>query len=288
MGINSSDASILKAPSAVILRGSEPSEAFSGVRSPQPSPLVVPILPGQAGTAKLTIAPPPGWDVSNPDYTIEVRPSGLQFFSQPAFAGKDSVRQLRFQTIGFGSTNQSGLFVRITSSDPSRLLVSPNVTDLGTASITMLANRGFAYIHSLMDSGSAAITVTFESAQGAPVAGTQNNTMNFKLVPSMWRFSSTETLLGRGASALNFGLYDVTGETGAQEAKSLRPGARATVGFNTSDPSIGSVQPNPIVVVGPLVPVLSLRRSSRSNYDHCPTGSRLPTLRPIPLCKYYK
>ena len=120
----------------------------------------------------------------------------------------------------------------------------------------MLANRGFAYIHSLMDSGSADITVTFESAQGAPVAGTQNNTMTFNLVPSVWRFSSTEVFLGRGDSALNFGLYDITGETGAQEAKSLRPGATATIGFITSDPSIGSVQPNPILVIGPAVPVL--------------------------------
>ena len=141
------------------------------------------------------------------------------------------------------------LRVRIASSDPTRLVLSSSSDIPGTAFLVLNLFTSRLYLHALSDNGSATITVTLETTAGAPVAGISSASASVGLSPSVWNFQNLAlSFQAKSVSGVVVGLSDL-GATDRQQY-ALRPGVTASVGFDVSDSSVVSVQPNPVVLFG--------------------------------------
>src|SRR5262249_23541694 len=145
-----------------------------------------------------------------------------------------------------------GLVYTVTSSDPSRLLVSTSATSTGAPSVTITAGgQGdpLVYLQSLTNSGSASITVS------AP--GTQSATGTFQFTSSAAVFS-----LGN-SNTLNLAVNGQTQQISVSISplspsnstpfccQDPRAGFIPTVAVTSSDPAVASVTPGSVTFSTP-------------------------------------
>ncbi len=247
IGFSSSNPLAVNTPAPVTISGSSPQEAFLSQFSNTASPLNVKLTAaGQAAASLISITPPPGW-LAGAGLTVEARASGITV-TVPSNLGKDSVRPVRFDLEGFPAS-QVGLRIRVTSSDPSRVLLSTAQELQGITSVIQSGNSSNAYLHVLSDNGTVKITASVETAAGAPFVGVNATAFDVKLVPSVWIFQTATYDLNRNSvGQLQVSLSNLGDKT--RQSYYLRPGVTASVGFTLSDSSVLSIRPNPLQVNG--------------------------------------
>lgn len=245
IGFSSSNPLAVNTPAPVTISGSSPQEAFLSQFSNTASPLNVKLTAaGQAAASLISITPPPGW-LAGGGLTVEARASGITV-TVPSNLGKDSVRPVRFELEGFPAS-QVGLRIRVTSSDPSRVLLSTAQELQGITSVIQSGNSSNAYLHVLSDNGTARITASVETAAGAPFVGVNATAFEVKLVPSVWIFQTATYDLNRNSvGQVQVSLSNLGDKS--RQSYYLRPGVTASVGFTLTDSSVLSIRPNPVQV----------------------------------------
>ncbi len=193
-------------------------------------PLLTAVSPGQ------TVA-----TVSAPDFdgsasvALTVTPRSLSFAAYTPFNNGTVAIGKDLQTYGALHLPVAGT-ARVTSSDPSRLLVSLDSNRSGTGQLT---TDGSFYLQALTDSGAATVTVT--------AAGFPDLLIPVVFVPSGFAWSD-------GAFAVtSFTTTDLSLTTYALDpgkgfplaAQPLRPGFTAAPSIATSDPSVGTFKVRP-------------------------------------------
>ncbi|MBY0504054.1 MAG: hypothetical protein K2X03_09090 [Bryobacteraceae bacterium] len=235
-----------------------------------------------AGETTLRIQPPPNFDADVSSVTLEVR-SERPEISGPGTLGRD------FQG-GFGIRTQtpvrSGTPVTVTSSDPTRLLVSDSNTAAGQGSVTFPWPSGGTsfFANALGDSGTITITVSIQGYDPA--------TYRVALIPSGPVFENERVTVrtGSGPASLSVRLFSLDPNSlQPQQQGTLRPGGPPyIVRFTVADPAIAAVSPasltlgsvfNPSgsVSVSGLAPGSTLVRLAG------PPGSTVPSVRGVAL-----
>ena len=241
IAFTSSNSSAVRQPAAIVVPPTGPPDTFS-----QPQ-LPVSLVPGgSAGQSIVSFTPPAGFEAAGP-LTIRAELSAVTWSAATITIGKDTSRTVSPNLIGFA--NSSNIRFRFTSSDPSRLLIGTQFDSPGGATAT---GQGFSQIHlqALTNQGTATVTVAIEPINGPPFGAYEVRPLTVNLAASIWRFREPSP---QGAVStqypLTLALYDVGTERFGLNYP-LRPGITATINFTVSDPNVGSVRPNPLVVVG--------------------------------------
>ena len=241
--LSSSNPSVVRQPAAIAVPPTGPPDSFS---QPQLSVSLVP--GGSAGQSTIGFAPPAGFEaVNSGQLTIRADLSTVNWLPAVVTIGKDTSRSVRPDLIGFA--NSSNIRYRFTSSDPSRLLIGTRFDSPGGATATGV---GFSqiYLQALANQGAATVTVAIEPINGTPFGAYEVRPLTVNLAPSIWRFREPSPPGFISTQyPLTLALYDVGTERFGLNYP-LRPGITAIINFTVSDPSAGSVRPNPLVVVG--------------------------------------
>lgn len=170
-------------PIVVTLTSMTPATAVPVVGGVAASPATVTINPGQtsasyglrplaAGTTSITATAPTATAPVRPGYpaTITVAQATTSFSLAPTVAAGLSRDGILF--LGAGSP-AGGTVITLTSSDPTRLVLAPNSTTVGTATIdvTIPAGSGYSYFTYAAIEGQAGTTATISAVvQGSPAA----------------------------------------------------------------------------------------------------------------------
>jgi hypothetical protein len=189
------------------------------------------------GSATLTLTPPPGYLPGTINaVTINVESARLTLGSS-VLVGRDLQQQA---SVGAEAPFKQNTPVILTSSDPSRLLLSTSPTTPGSGTIAVLAtpNSGAQYwLQALSDSGSVTVSATADGYQAGSL------TVNLAPIAAMFtNLSATQTLYTNSAAQtigvmigpLNSNL------TLAGSYQGPRPGVDFTVGIRSSDTAVMS------------------------------------------------
>jgi hypothetical protein len=219
--------------------------------------LTAELLPSQPGISNIGIVGPSGWQ-TGPDLSVAVRSSTVEFRTIPV-AGKDTVRQLDYSVLGFSATALQNAQIRVTSSDPSKLLLSRQTDLPGSSSLILQGFFPSIYVHALSDSGTAEITARAETISGTLLPQSSPGTLSLRLVPSGWAFTQSEYIIG-GSSPVHFSLSlsDLDPAASPGQRYALRPGVSTSVSFGVSDDSILDVRPLLLPISGPGTPSVQI------------------------------
>jgi hypothetical protein len=185
------------------------------------------------GSTSLSIAVSDPY-LAPPSLTVTVQGGQLSLYGVSA-VGKNLQAALSINT-------QSGVGVTVTSSDPSRLVVSASAAAQGQASATV--TQGVVYVQALSDSGTVAVT--------ASAPGYQTATAQIAVTPAAATFAAASigtltTLSPPVALQVQLVSYTANGSS-YYSPQQLRGGAPAlTVPVNLSDATVGTVTPAQLV-----------------------------------------
>jgi uncharacterized protein YjdB len=143
--------------------------------------------------------------------------------------------------------NHGGVTVRITSSDPARLLVSPNATTAGTSFIDVFVPHGstnLPYFVQGVEGATGSVAVTAE------VPTWTSSTVTWAVVQPAVELQGMPTTATAGSAANPFyaqvGIPN-SGFTAVQEVQNVRAGASPlTVTFTSSDGDVGQILANSV------------------------------------------
>ncbi|HLK17413.1 MAG TPA: hypothetical protein VKT81_00615 [Bryobacteraceae bacterium] len=241
-GLSPIQANITSSNQNVAIVGGSPVTIPLSAPSPGNPPAAT-LLPVGVGQSTISISQPPGFaSVGLDQFTLQV--NGPALVVNGFVAAKDTMNTTNV-SLGSGVKAPSvNLPVTITSSDPSRILLSPDATTPPTASITasMPAGRSSVdfYVHALSDNGNVPIQVA--------AAGFSSTSFAVKLFPLAFQFlqiSPLNVFVQSGTQLVGVGAFALApAGQGSQTAYSIRPGVPPiVVGVTSSDPSIVSVSP---------------------------------------------
>jgi hypothetical protein len=236
--VASSDSSTLAADTSEVVIG--PGSTSAAVKA----------RPVNPGTAALILQIPDGYslEANRGVLPVSVVAAGL-IFDAPSggWLGKDlGANTSVYPEVAFAQPAQ----ITISSSDPSRLLVSPDATTPGQASFTVTAqssSRVPISAQALADNGTVSISVSAD--------GYQTNTIPVKLAPSAVVFEisqSTQTLYTNSANnpySVNLTALDpatMTRVGGIWYGSVVRPGANLSCSLTSSDPKVLTATPSPL------------------------------------------
>lgn len=218
--------------------------------------------PLQPGTANLRLEVPSGYlvDPAQGQLAINAAPARLTLSYGTVQLGRDLQTSI---AVSSEDRFSQGASLTVTSSDPSRLLVSTDANTRGQASITLTASPNAQpniILQSLADNG--IVTVT------ASADGYQSATQSVQLVPSAAVFQATQTqnlALNSGAQRLLVLLVPLDPNSLSPQffsSSAPRAGAILSVPLTSSDPKVLTVatpsiqfsaaQPSPMVQVQPV------------------------------------
>ena len=156
----------------------------------------------------------------------------------------------------------SDIFVNVTSSDPTKLLVASGATDLGTQQVSVQVKAGVSgggvWLQSLASSGTVTVTLS--------AAGYTSGTATITLTPSgillSGPFGSTTSIntnVGASATTLTLTPSRLDSSNNLADQQRIRGGISVSVNISNSTPSVGSVtwvdssnvtQPLPVILAG--------------------------------------
>ncbi len=201
------------------------------------SQIAIPLKFSSAGTANLSFQGPNGFTSASVPVTVQ---GGSLYVNQPGPIGAN------LQDVMTINNLSAGTMVTVTSSDPSKLLISSSATSLGQASV--MAAAGQQNVQFWLQALSASGTVTVTASAANYVSGTATITLN----PAVAVFFSTQIpsplTTTTPAFSMDVGLRPLNGYAGPQ---ALRAGATPiTVAINSTDSTVGTVTP-PTLVFNP-------------------------------------
>jgi hypothetical protein len=209
---------------------------------------VVSFDPAAVGTSVVTVVAPGGF----------VEPANFRVFTitvnaPPMFVG-DALLGKDLQTAmagSLGDTSPADVTVTITSTDPSKVLLSALPTTAGAASIVITATGPTNvipafYVQGLADSGT--VTLNISAPNFLPT------TAHVTLTPSGFIISSPASFTTQGTAAnAEFQIASARLAPGTltfQVGQPLRPGAAAAVNVTSTVPSVGAITLSPVQFTG--------------------------------------
>jgi hypothetical protein len=211
------------------------------------------IVPATVGETTFSLGQPVGFTIPRLHQDLTVQVSAPAFSIPAVTVGKDA--QATFVVICSNVRAPANLSVTVTSSDPSRLLLAPDTTTPGTASLTIPFNSmTYLYLQGLDDHGTVTVEVSAPSFQTATAA--------MQLVPSGIGLtvnnssgSASSTTAGWVTASNSaktklvpqlYALIPQSGGTPQATSASLRPGAGPfTVGVTSSNPAVARIDGSP-------------------------------------------
>ena len=214
--------------SPVTLSGSTTSVTFQPV-SPGDTTVSVAQLPGfttpATGASLLFHVSQPGWQ------TLSL-----------GTVGKDTLLQVTAPLASNVKPPGAAVSVTITSSDPTRLLLSPNTTVVPTSSIQLPLPANFIatppfYVAALDHQGTVPVTVT------AP--GYASGTINVSLTDTYFGLSLASRVVLQGGPVKGTIIY---GSMNSSGSATFRPGVSVTAHLQTSDPTVLAIDAPDVTV----------------------------------------
>ncbi|HVS66680.1 MAG TPA: PKD domain-containing protein, partial [Thermoanaerobaculia bacterium] len=208
--------------------------------------------PQTGGETVLTLVPPPGFDTPSVDSELVItviQPSIT--FPIRQFDPNDSLnvgRGLqRPQPIGFSAPPPAALDLTLEVADPSVALVSAAPDQLGAGSLTLSGVDGrLEVVLQGLELGTTTLTVS------AP--GYQSATLPFDVLPAAFTFApgdfTVRTIDPPRAVGLGAVVEDPAKDSVFLRNQSVRAGTSVSVQVTSSDPSVGTISPDPVVVTG--------------------------------------
>lgn len=198
------------------------------------------------GSMNLTITPPSGFTAPNNGHIIPVTVAAPAINVGNISVGKDmQVQDGTWLSVGAPA---GGVDITITSSDPSKVLLSTTANTQGSGSITMHYAEGFVgslffYVQGLANSGS--VTLTAKGTQYADSTGTIN------LAPSGFVITSADiNNASVGGSDVSVGIAPAMLDSALNflSFQQLRAGLTpANVPVSSSNTSVGTITTSPVV-----------------------------------------
>lgn len=247
--------------------GGSPAQVTSSYNSP-----AVSFQPLSLGDATVSAVQLPGFTVPAVNGSVLFHVTQPQWqISSSGPIGKDMATGVGLNVAANVKTVPANVPVTVTSSDPSRLLISPDATTPGAASLSLtlaagqLGTSGF-YVQALSNQGTVPVTVT------AP--GFDTATTNVTLTDTYFGITLNSTrvvLLGPPAKgSIVFGTANTIGGGG------VRPGAVVTVHMESSDPTVLAIDS----------PDITLAPNSVSQFSLRPVQAGQVTVRIVPPAGY--
>jgi hypothetical protein len=215
------------------------------------------VRPVNPGKATIRVIPPSGYGTFDVGYyasSVEVTVDPVRLTFDPVGSvGKDLQGQ---SSAGFEPGAQvSSLTYTVTSSDPSRLLISSSATTSGSAQVTLQGTNVPVYLQALANSGSVDVTVSAPGAQSA--------TATIPLGPSAvvfdWGANTLDMQVNGTSQQLQVALKPLDRATLQPTCcQNPRPGWSASVGVTSSDPSVVSVSPSTVLLPGSSTSLVTL------------------------------
>jgi hypothetical protein len=238
--ITSSNPAVAAITGGAITIPVQPTQGFNGLATATE-------LPVGPGETIISISQPAGFSsVGNDSLTLDVVAPSLVMNNLTV--AKNTLSAAGGVNLPQGLNPLSAnLAVTVTSSDPSRILLSPDATTPPAASITVAIAPGFTganfYLEALSDNGAVAINAT------AP--GYANSSSMVQLFPLAFGFvGPASAVVQAGPQPLQVvaGALYPNGVFNNANSLTLRPGVGPiTVGVKSSDPTIVSVSPAQII-----------------------------------------
>jgi hypothetical protein len=204
--------------------------------------------PAALGSSIITIVPPAGFSTPANFRVFTATVNAPPMFVGNALLGKDLQTAM---TGSLGETSPTDVTVTITSTDPSKVLLSALPTTAGSSSIVIISPGPTNvipafYVQGLTDSGTAVLNVS------AP--GFVPTTAQVTLTPSGFIISSPSDFTTQGnAPNTAFQIASARlapGTLAFQAGQPLRPGAAASVNVTSSAPSVGAITVSPVAFSG--------------------------------------
>ncbi|HET7697241.1 MAG TPA: PKD domain-containing protein [Vicinamibacterales bacterium] len=217
---------------------------FTGNQGVQP----VSFDPAAVGSSIVTVVPPAGFSPPSNFTVFTATVNAPAMFVGDALLGKD------LQTAMAGSlaeTSPADVTFTITSSDPSKVLLSALPTAAGSAAIGITATGPTSvipafFVQGLADSGTVTLNVT---APGfAPATAQVTLTPSGFLISSPADFTTQGNAPGTELQIASARL--APGTLAYQVGQPLRPGAAASVNVTSSAPAVGTITLSPVTFSG--------------------------------------
>jgi hypothetical protein len=206
------------------------------------------------GTAVLSIKATPQLRAPG-TLTVQVDAPGIKM--APASVGKNLITNLGVSVVGL-TPGTAFPPIKVTSSDPSRVLLSTDLQTAGQASVTLSSNAVF--VHGLADSGTVDITASADGFGTAKTTATLNPS-GFAWSPQAWMTPYPYSTLGPILVA--YMLDPVTLAPLTQQ--NVRPGLGGSVTVQVADPGVATVSPAS-------VPLSSYTNYSREEFAFAPVS----------------
>ena len=212
----------------------------------------VSLTPLKPGTTQVSVTQPPGL-VAVPTSSLTFRVTAPVLAGSKFYLARDTVAPV---SAGLGN-NVKGpaapVTVTLTSSDPSALLLSPDLNTAPSASITrtLAANRtalDLFYVHALKNSGTVSIAIDAAGYDSAP--------FDIALCDLSFRFSSATSPVRLQNGPQTVSVAPVVVSAGVPAGYSttfqptIRPGVTIPVGVTSSDPGTVTVDTAQLVFTG--------------------------------------
>ncbi|HXS93824.1 MAG TPA: hypothetical protein VN736_04410 [Candidatus Limnocylindrales bacterium] len=230
-------------PSVGAISGS-PITLSAGQYAQQPT---VAFTPQTEGQTTVSVVTPAGFTAAPGLSSLSVNVTGPTFLTYNVLLGKDTALSTSISLPNNVAAPRANVAVTLTSSDPSRVLLSPDAATPPSAAITqiMIAGHNGAgpfYIHALDNNGVVPISVA--------ASGYAPGTLNIALADLSFAFNyfgSTQVLLQSGAQTANvvpviviprnppvgYGLYQPVIRPGASIPVSVTSSDAGTIGVDT-------------------------------------------------------
>jgi hypothetical protein len=219
------------------------------------TPSTASFVPAGIGQANVTVVQPPGF-VAVAQSTLTFVVSAPGFSAQSLLMAKDTFVSDYLALSSYVTAPTLNAAVTLTSSDPTRLVLSPDTSTQPTASITqtLVAGRtqvGSFYVHALANSGTVTIQIS------AP--GYAASTINVQLTDLAFAFNyynglgtPLRVVLQKGAQTITVSpvVVPLANSTNGVGGATIRPGANITVNVSSSDPTTVSLASPQVVFTG--------------------------------------
>ena len=208
------------------------------------------VHPLRLGNATVSLVPPPGY-LAFPatqnflPSSVDVTVDGVKLtLSAPSSVGKD-LQGLALAGTEFLPQPITGLVYTVTSSDPSRLLVSSSAATPGTAQAT--GSTAQVYLQALSNSGTVTLTVSSPAAQPASTS--------VQLTGSAVVFNNVNTPLNLPVNGPTQHLQVQLASLNPSSSEPTccqdpRPGWTGSVTVTSSDPKVAAVTPASVQLPG--------------------------------------
>lgn len=210
--------------------------------------------PVGTGSATLAISEPSGFSTPTVGASITATVTSPGITAANPSVGKDLELTQANDLLGAPAPS-GGIAVTITSNDPSRVLIAPNATTVGSASLTVNVNGGATaipayFLQSLASSGTTTVTVS------APGYTTATKTITGQ-ASAFWLFTSnfSTTTHSADTSLTILSAPVVNGARGPTQP--LRAGLSEPIVVTSSDLTIGTITLSPVTFPAGVVSVTS-------------------------------